>query len=266
MSTILFDRAVFGPIRSRRLGISLGINLLPENGKVCSFDCLYCECGFTHTGERKTSLSPLPSRAEVARKLEATLKQMAAKGEHPDVITFAGNGEPTLNPHFPEIIEDTLDLRDQLAPDARVCVLTNATRLGDEKVANALCSIDEAILKIDSGLDSTAIRLDRPAATGYSLAKITEQIINLKEKMGDALTIQTMFVSWTDEQGSYDNTSEADIAPWLEILRQIAPPRLMIYTIDRETPLKTMTKTPPAVLDAIAARAREIVGEVSVSY
>lgn len=264
MSTILFDRAVFGPVRSRRLGISLGINLLPENGKICSFDCLYCECGFNKSGSA-VKLSPLPTRAEVARKLEQTLKQMAAKEEHPDVITFAGNGEPTLNPHFADIIDDTLDLRDWLAPDARVCVLTNASRIADERVAEALCKIDESILKIDSGLEETVRRLDRPAP-GYSLSDTVERIVALKPKIGDALTIQTMFVSWADEQGSYDNTSEADIVPWLDILRQIAPPRLMIYTIDRETPLQSMTKTPPATLDAIAARAKEIVEEVSVSY
>ncbi len=195
MSTILFDRAVFGPVRSRRLGISLGINLLPENGKVCSFDCLYCECGFSHSTGRKESLAPLPSRVEVARKLEATLKQMAARGEHPDVITFAGNGEPTLNPHFAEIIDDTIEMRDHLAPDARVCVLTNATRLSDPAVANALCSVDEAILKIDSGREETVRILDRPAP-GYSLSKTIDDIVALRDRMGDALAIQTMFVSW----------------------------------------------------------------------
>lgn len=265
MSTILFDRAVFGPVRSRRLGISLGINLLPENGKVCSFDCLYCECGFSHSTGRKEPLAPLPSRVEVARKLEATLKQMAARGEHPDVITFAGNGEPTLNPHFAEIIDDTIEMRDHLAPDARVCVLTNATRLSDPAVANALCSVDEAILKIDSGREETVRVLDRPAP-GYSLSKTVDDIVALRDRMGDALAIQTMFVSWEQDGKIYDNTGDADVIPWLEILSRIAPPRLMIYTIDRETPLKTMTKTSPAVLDALANRAREIVGEVSVSY
>lgn len=265
MSTILFDRAVFGPVRSRRLGISLGINLLPENGKVCSFDCIYCECGYTHGRGETGKLSPLPTRAEVERRLSATLKQMAARGERPDVITFAGNGEPTLNPHFADIVSDTLDLRDQLAPEARVCVLTNATRLGDESVASALSQVDEAILKIDSGLEETIKRLDRPSA-GYSLSEVVGRIKEQKDRLGDALTIQTMFTKWTDAQGEYDNSVEADVAPWLDILRDIAPPRLMIYTIDRETPLKTMSKTPREVLDGIAERARQIVEEVSVSY
>lgn len=265
MSTILFDRAVFGPVKSRRLGISLGINLLPENGKVCSFDCLYCECGYTRGAEPSGKLSTLPTRAEVERKLEATLKQMAARGERPDVITFAGNGEPTLNPQFANIIEDTVELRDRLAPEARVCVLTNATRLGNESVVKALCMTDEAILKIDSGLEETIMRMDRPAP-GYSLRSVVEQIKKEKARLGDALTIQTMFASWTDGQGEYDNSREADVAPWLDIVREIAPPRVMIYTIDRETPLKTMAKTPREVLDKIADRAREIVDEVTVSY
>lgn len=264
MSTILFDKAVFGPVHSRRLGVSLGINLLPVNGKVCSFDCLYCECGFSRS-ERGSSLSPLPTRAEVARQLEHALKAMAAGDERPDVITFAGNGEPTLHPHFAEIMEDTVDLRDRFAPDARICVLSNATRLSDPKVVEALALTDEAILKIDSGLEETVMRLDRPAP-GYSLDDTVSRIAALRERLGDALTIQTMFVSWEQDGVAYDNTSEADVAPWLDILRRIAPPRLMIYTIERETPLQTMAKTPPATLDALAARAREFVPEVSVSY
>lgn len=262
MSTILFDKAVFGPVRSRRLGISLGINLLPPDGKVCSFDCLYCECGFNRRG----AASALPTREEVAGLLESALARMAEAGERPDVITFAGNGEPTLHKSFAEIMRDTVGLRDKLAPGAKVCVLTNATRLGDPKVVDGLCLADEAILKIDSGLESTVAALDRPAA-GYSLDEVVERIYALRGRLGKALTIQTMFVSWTDDEGvEHDNSREEDVAPWLGILRRLAPPHLMIYTIDRETPLKTMAKTPPAVLDAIAVRAREIVPEVSVSY
>jgi len=263
MSTILFDKAVFGPVHSRRLGVSLGINLLPVDGKVCSFDCLYCECGYNPHGKK---MSPLPTRGEVASQLEEVLRKMVADGELPDVITFAGNGEPTLHPHFAEVICDTVALRDKYAPKAKVCVLTNATRIGDPKVAEALCLTDEAILKIDSGLEETVRLLDRPAP-GYSLMKTVERMEGLHDRLGQALTIQTMFVSWTDENGEeHDNTREEDVLPWLEILRRLAPPRLMIYTIDRETPLKTMRKAEREKMDAIAERARAIVGEVSVSY
>lgn len=266
MSTILFNKAVFGPIHSRRLGVSLGINLLPTDGKVCSFDCLYCECGFNRRGDGVPKLSPLPTRGEVAEQLENALVKMVQDGECPDVITYAGNGEPTLHPHFAEIVGDTVALRDKYAPKAKVCVLTNATRLGDAKVVEGLCLTDEAILKIDSGLESTVKMLDRPTGA-YSLDTVVERIAALRKRLGDALTIQTMFVTWTDEDGvEHDNSREEDVKPWLEILRRLSPPRLMIYTIDRETPLKTMAKTAPAVLDAIAARAREIVPEVSVSY
>lgn len=262
MSTILFDKAVFGPVHSRRLGVSLGVNLLPPDGKVCSFDCLYCECGFNGARRR---VSPMPSRADVARQLEQVLASMAVRGERPDVITFAGNGEPTLHPRFAEVVADTLLLRDRFAPRARVCVLTNATRLASPDVADALCRVDEAILKIDSGLEETVRILDRPAP-GYSLAGTVDRIVALRGRLGGALTIQTMFVSWSIDGRDYDNTAEADVAPWLDILRRIAPPRLMIYTIERETPLQGMRKTPPAVLDELARRARQIVPEVSVSY
>lgn len=262
MSTILFGSAVFGPIRSRRLGLSLGINLLPADGKICSFDCLYCECGYNSAGKGS---GKIPSRADVAAQLREALTAMAANGERPDVITFAGNGEPTLHPHFAEIVADTVALRNEFAPSARICVLTNATRIFDESVAEALCATDEAILKIDSGREETIVRLDRPNAR-YSLSATVERIAALRERLGSALTIQTMFVKWEENGETYDNTCEEDVAPWLEILGRIRPPRLMIYTIARETPLQSMSKTPKEVLDAIGDRARALVPEVSVAY
>lgn len=268
MSTILFDKAVFGPVRSRRLGLSLGINLLPTNGKVCSFDCLYCECGFNRKaeGEGATHERPvLPTRLHVSRELTHVLKKMLADGEEPDVITFAGNGEPTLHPDFAAIVDDTLELRDQYAPNARVCVLSNATRLSHPDVAHALSMVDEAILKIDSGREETIMMLDRPNGS-YSLEEVVDNIVTHREALGDALTIQTMFVSWTQDGVTYDNTCPEDVEPWMEILQRIRPPRLMIYTIDRETPYKEMSKTPKATLDGIAERAREVVPEVSVAY
>ncbi len=263
MSTILFDKAVFGPVHSRRLGVSLGINLLPTDGKLCSFDCLYCECGFNTKGKK---LAPLPTRNDVATQLEATLRKMKADGILPDVITFAGNGEPTLHPQFESIMADTIALRDQYAPQAKVCVLTNATRLADESVVRGLCMTDEAILKIDSGRESTVTMLDQPAAT-YSLHKTVERILALRERLGKALTIQTMFVSWTDQHGAnHDNMGDDDVNAWIDIIKLLAPPQVMIYTIDRETPLKTMRKASKEFLDSIAAKISPLTQKVTVSY
>lgn len=263
MSTILFDKAVFGPVHSRRLGVSLGINLLPTDGKLCSFDCLYCECGFNPKGRK---LAPLPTRNDVATQLEDTLRKMQSDGILPDVITFAGNGEPTLHPQFENIMADTIALRDHYAPQAKVCVLTNATRIADESVARGLCMTDEAILKIDSGLETTVKMLDRPAAT-YSLRKTVDNILALRNRLGKALTIQTMFVSWTDEHGTnHDNMGDDDINAWIDIIKLLAPPQVMIYTIDRKTPLKSMRKASKEALDAIAAKIAHLTPKVTVSY
>ena len=263
MSTILFDNPIFGPVHSRRLGISLGVNLLPGDRKLCSFDCLYCECGYNTHGHESHSL--LPTRGEVSAKLEEVLRFMQGKGELPDVITFAGNGEPTLHRDFKAIIDDTVVLRDRYAPKARVCVLTNATQLGRTDVCEALAKTDEAILKIDSGREETVRLLDKPVGH-YDLEKIVGQIVAIKASLGSALAIQTMFVNWEVGGVRYTNTGDEDVAPWLDILRRIVPPRLMIYTIDRETPLKTMSKASRATLDGIAERARRVVADVSVSY
>ena len=186
---------------------------------------------------------------------------MTAEGQLPDVITYAGNGEPTLHPEFAEIIADTIALRNTYAPKAKVAVLTNASRFGDEKVRAALNLVDDCIAKLDSGLASTIGKLDRPNYK-YDIDKTIEQIAS----MGDNLAVQTMFVRWQEDGQSIDNMGDADVLPWLDALRKINPPRLMIYTIDRDTPLNTMTKATHQELDALAERAREIVKNVSISY
>ena len=258
MSTILFPAPIFGPVHSRRLGVSLGINLLPADRKLCSFDCLYCECGFNL---KQNSKPTIPSRAEVRSALESKLQQMTAEGQLPDVITYAGNGEPTIHPEFAEIIGDTIELRNTYAPKAKVAVLTNSSRLGDSKVRNALKLVDDCIAKLDSGRVSTIEKLDRPNYK-YDIEKTIEQIAS----MGDNLAVQTMFVRWQENGESIDNMGDADVLPWLDALRKIKPPRLMIYTIDRDTPINTMSKATHQELDALAARAREIVKNVSISY
>ena len=242
MSTIIYPSPIFGPVHSRRLGISLGINLLPADGKVCSFDCIYCECGFN--ADHRPTL-PMPTREEVALKLEAKLQQMVAEGQLPDVLTFAGNGEPTCHPHFAEIIDDTIRLRNQYCPQAKVSVLSNSTMIHRTSVHDALMRVDNNILKLDT-IDPLYInKVDRPVGN-YDVNLIIDR---LKAFHGHVI-IQTMFM-----QGeSVDNTSDKYVNPWLDAIKQIVPQQVMIYTIDRETPAKGLLKATREQLDAIRDR------------
>lgn len=243
--TVIYPSPIFGPIHSRRLGVSLGINLLPADGKVCSFDCVYCECGFNADRRPK---KPLPTREEVRTALEEKLKDMQANGPAPDVLTFAGNGEPTAHPHFPEIIEDTLALRDRYFPDAKVSVLSNSTFIDRPAVFEALSKVDNNILKLDT-VDEAYIRLlDRPVGR-YSVAKI---IGRMKEFRGRCI-VQTMFLKGSCEGKDVDNTSDKYVLPWIEAVKEIAPRQVMIYTIDRETPDHDLQKATHEELDRIVA-------------
>ena len=256
--TIIFPSPIFGPVHSRRLGVSLGINLLPSDGKVCSFDCIYCECGYN--GEHRPK-SSLPTREEVRMALEEKLKEMKSNGPAPDVLTFAGNGEPTVHPHFPEIIEDTLALRDAYFPDAKVSVLSNATFINRPAVFDALNRVDNNILKLDT-VDEEYIRvLDRPTGH-YSIREIIE---GMKAFKGNCI-IQTMFLKGSYKGQDMDNTSDKFVLPWLEAVKEIAPRQVMIYTIDRETPDHDLQKATREELDRIAERIRETGISVSVSY
>ena len=256
--TIIFPSPIFGPIHSRRLGVSLGINLLPDDGKVCSFDCIYCECGFN--AEHRTK-KLLPTREEVRTALEEKLKDMQANGPAPDVLTFAGNGEPTAHPHFPEIIEDTLALRDKYFPNAKVSVLSNSTFIHRPAVFEALNKIDNNILKLDT-VDEEYVRvLDRPTGH-YSIREIIE---GMKAFKGNCI-IQTMFLKGSYKGQDMDNTSDKFVLPWLEAVKEIAPRQVMIYTIDRETPDHDLQKATHEELDRIAERIRETGIPVSVSY
>lgn len=256
--TVIYPSPIFGPVHSRRLGVSLGINLLPADGKVCTFDCIYCECGFNADRRPKQKL---PAREEVRSALEARLQEMQQNGPAPDVFTFAGNGEPTAHPQFPEIIEDTLALRDKYFPRAKVSVLSNSTFIHRPAVFEALNKIDNNILKLDT-VDEQYIReLDRPCGT-YSVASIIE---GMKAFQGNCI-IQTMFLKGGYHGKEMDNTSDAFVLPWLEAVKQIAPRQVMIYTIDRETPDHDLQKATPEELDRIAALVKEAGIEVSVSY
>ena len=244
-------------MRSRRLGISLGINLSPIDRKFCNFDCVYCECGLNETGKGNNHL---PSRKEVYEALKDKLLEMQKAGETPDVITFAGNGEPTMNPDFPEIVQDTIDLRNQFFPNASISVLSNSTMLHKPIVIEALKKVDQNILKLDSGLLSTIQKLNNPTGI-YDVEKIIEQ---LKEFKGQ-LIIQTMFTRG-DVNGMWiDNTSEEDLRSLEEALKNINPRMVMIYTIDRDTPFQGLKKVSKDELNRIAQRFQSLGIEVQVS-
>lgn len=255
---IIFPSPIFGPVHSRRLGVSLGINLLPEDGKVCSFDCIYCECGYNADYRPKQKL---PTREEVRKALETRLQDMQQNGPAPDVLTFAGNGEPTAHPHFPEIIEDTLALRDKYFPNAKVSVLSNSTFIHRQAVFEALNKVDNNILKLDT-VDETYINeLDRPVGN-YSVGSIIER---LKAFKGNCI-VQTMFLKGGYQGKDMNNTTDKYVLPWLEAVREINPLQVMIYTIDRETPDHDLQKATHEELDRIAGLIKEAGIAVSVSY
>ena len=246
MSTIIYPSPIFGPVHSRRLGISLGINLLPADGKVCSFNCVYCECGFNE--DHRPTL-PFPTREEVANKLEQKLHEMVSEGQLPDVLTFAGNGEPTCHPHFAEIIDDTIRLRNQYCPQAKVSVLSNSTMIHRQQVHDALMRVDNNILKLDT-IDPIYInKVDRPNST-YDV----NTIIGRMKAFNGHIIIQTMFMRGEYKGESIDNTGEEYVAPWLEVVKEINPQQVMIYTIDRETPSQGLEKASREQLDAIRDR------------
>lgn len=258
MSTMLHASPVFGPVKSRRLGVSLGINLMPGDGKICSFDCIYCECGLN--AERRPH-SPAPTRSQVATALEARLQAMLSEGLTPDVLTFAGNGEPTCHPHFPEIMTDTVELRDRYFPNAKISVLSNATMIHKPEVRQALMMVDNNIQKLDTVCQDYILRLDRPNGR-YDVEQVVQ---NLCLFQGHVI-IQTMFLDGIADGRSVCNTGEEYVKPWIETLCRIKPQSVMIYTIDRETPLPTLGKAKPETLDAIAARVKACGIKTSVSY
>lgn len=247
MSTVIYPSPIFGPIHSRRLGVSLGINLMPADGKVCTFDCIYCECGFN--ADHRPTL-PRPTREEVATALEAKLKEMATKGPKPDVLTFAGNGEPTAHPHFAEIIDDTIKLRNRYCPDAKVSVLSNSTMIHHKQVHDALMRVDNNILKLDTVSTIYINKVDRPQQPSYNVDDI---IKNLKAFNGHVI-IQTMFMKGTMDGDDVSNVKEEYIKPWLDAVDRIKPMEVMVYTIDRETPDHDLMKATHEELDGIRDR------------
>lgn len=247
MAGILFDDIVFGPVKSRRFGVSLGINLLPLHGKLCSFNCIYCECGLNedHAAE-KTNLF---SASEIKQSLQSRFEALKEGGLDPDNITFAGNGEPTLHPDFETIIDNTIQLRDTFFPKAHITVLSNSTRLNRENVKRALLRIDNNVLKLDAGSDRTFQAINRPNHP-ITLETVVNELIDFKGK----LVIQTMLIRGEVEGVRVDNTTEEELTWWLKHIKQINPKLVMLYPIDRQTPYKTLEKVPESEFQALAKR------------
>jgi len=229
MATFLFDEIIFGPVKSRRLGVSLGINLLPTKKKICNFNCIYCECGWT--GDIEKAVSHLPRRDDVYKALDLKLSELKEMNQTPDVITYAGNGEPTLHPDFPGIIDDSIVLRDKYFPEAKIAVLSNATTIKTPLIKNALLKVDKNILKLDSAFDTTIQLHNQPRVN----INVEELITNLRGFKGK-LIIQTLFLRGIYKGKEINNTTPVEIKAWLKAIKKIRPSEVMIYTISRDTP------------------------------
>lgn len=253
MQTVLFHSTIFGPIHSRRLGVSLGINLTPNDGKICTFDCLYCEAGFNAQGPGTTGFPP---REKVAEMLEAKLAEMKESGSPLDVITFSGNGEPTVHPDFAGVIDDTLRIRDKYYPEAKVSVLSNSTRIDRPEIFKALLKVDNNILKLDSALTDTIHQIDRPTLPHLKADSIIENLA----RFGKDCIIQTMLLRGEYDGKPVDNTTPAEIDALIEAYRRIQPREVMIYSIDRTTPARQLEKVPREELEAIGERIRQATG------
>lgn len=249
MQTVLFHSTIFGPIKSRRLGVSLGINLMPNDGKICSFDCLYCEAGFNAQGPGKDGI---PSRDAVKKGLKRKLEAMKAAGEPLDVITFSGNGEPTVHPHFLEIVKDVMRLRDTYFPEAKVSVLTNSTMCGRDNIVAALKLVDNNIVKLDSAIAATFRTVNRPTSPNCLPEGVIE---DLKQFEGQCI-VQTMMLRGDYEGKHIDNTTDAEVDALIEAYKQIQPREIMLYSIDRQTPAQDLEKVTAPELEAIAQRIR----------
>jgi wyosine [tRNA(Phe)-imidazoG37] synthetase (radical SAM superfamily) len=252
MSTFLFDEIIFGPVKSRRLGVSLGINLLPVKKKICNFNCVYCECGWTHDSENKNN--KLPIRSEVYEALEHKLVELKNNKQAPDVITYAGNGEPTLHPEFAGIIDDSIALRNQYFPEAKIAVLSNATTIFLPSIKEALLKIDMNILKLDSAIDST-IKIHNQPRSNVVAAELIKSLASFNGK----IIIQTLFLRGIHDGKELDNTTPVEINAWLNALKKIKPSEVMIYTISRDTPEgSTLKKVPLGELKGIASRVESL--------
>lgn len=250
MQTVLFHSTIYGPIHSRRLGMSLGINLMPNDGKICSFDCLYCEAGFNAQGAGKDGV---PTRETVKRQLKRKLEEMKEQGQTLDVITFSGNGEPTLHPEFKKVVEDVLRLRTQYFPNAKVSVLSNSTMAGKPAVVDALRKVDNNILKLDSAMPRTFRVLNRPVSPNC----LPDGVIADLKQFGGQCVVQTIMVRGEYNGERVDNTTDDELDALLSAYLQIRPREVMLYSIDRKTPAENLEKVSKEELERIAQRFRD---------
>ena len=248
---MLFDEIIFGPIHSRRLGISLGINVLPTQSKYCTFDCIYCECGWTHSDQKIKA--KLFSREEIKVAMLQRFPEVIQQGITPDCITFAGNGEPTIHPDFSGIIDDVLEMRNQFFPKAKIAVLSNASLIQKSKVKEALLKVEDCILKLDAGSQEMFIRINRPSGKSL-LSDIVDELVTFEGK----LIIQTLFIRGEYHGEKIDNTSLFEVDLWLAHLARIKPQSVMIYCIDRYTPARNLEKVSVEEMETIAERVRAI--------
>lgn len=255
--SLLFKKIVFGPIHSRRLGLSLGINLLSTQRKYCNFNCIYCECGWNPRG---VPAGLFPQVSEVSQALEDKLKSLNANHVKPDALTFSGNGEPTLHPRFLEIVRETRRLRDLYMPEAKICVLSNAGMIHKPEVFEALLLADRRILKLDSAFEDTLYTINQPNAD-YSMQRTLEYL----RKFQGRFTLQTLFLRGRHSERSFDNTAPREVEAWLKIVSELRPEEVMVYTLDRATPEKNLEKIPLPQLEGIAQKVREMNIPVTVA-
>lgn len=258
MQTVLFHDTIFGPIHSRRLGVSLGINLMPNDGKICSFDCVYCEAGYNAQGQGTTGV---PTREQVKRQLKKKLSAMHDAGDPLDVITFSGNGEPTLHPDFKHIIHDVINLRNHYYPEAKVTVLSNATMAGKPSVAEGLKMVDNNILKLDSALAPTFLHINQPKSHNV----LPEGVIEDIKAFSGTCIVQTMMLRGEHEGKKIDNTTDDEIDALIAAYLEIKPREVMLYSIDRKTPEEHLEKIGAEELEKIAERIRAVGIEVQVN-
>lgn len=244
----LFDTIVYGPVPSRRLGVSLGVNLAPASRKVCSFNCIYCECGFTDYSARDFVL---PSLQEVERELEGVLARSIEQGQRIDVITFAGNGEPTLHPEFPQIIDATIKLRNHLCPDVRIAVLTNATRVTQPKVMDALLRVDDPIVKVDSAIPATIAKIDDPMGV-FDL----DRALSALSAHPGRFVAQTILLKAKTAALDIDNTTPDEVAALLAAMERMQPQSVQLYTVDRIPASPDVCKVDRATVDRVASAYR----------